>query len=1012
MATGTTPRIPIQPVEDPILCNPYAEPTEHWVFDPVTGEAQKQSGRREACYWYSTERARGVEYQGRLFAEENRVPLDLINDLRSDVRRWRDSRYEGATPVTKQLLAEWNRPDRARRLFFCQREAVETVIYLAEIRLSEKQTRFKPRFSEAHLSKLADQPENPDWTALRRLGCKMATGSGKTVVMAMLAAWTLCNRGQNPGDDRFPASILVVCPNLTVKERLQVLRPDVTGNYYDAFHIVPSKLRPLMRAGRILITNWHAFATESPHAEGGKNFAVVDKGEESPAAFTRRLLGDLADHGPILVLNDEAHHCYRPAPIAEPLAGDDAKAARSDREEATVWISGLDRINRGCGVRFCADLSATPFYIPGSGHPEGKPFPWLVSDFGLVDAIESGITKIPRLPVSDTTGRPDPMYFRLWDHITGDLSPGERLAGKAGKPKPDVVYRKAEAALQTLAGQWVERFQLVSCASDTTDKTPPVLIVVCDNVNIAEVFFRNISGETTVEAVDPDEETGEDDAGDEDEPAPRQRAKKPKPRVVHGRGKVFPEFFSNTPDAPRRTVRIDSRLLEQAESDDPNVKNRDAAEELRRIVATVGRVGEPGEQVRCVVSVAMLTEGWDANNVTHILGLRAFRSQLLCEQVVGRGLRRMDYTPDPATGRLTAEYVDVYGIPFSIIPFKGREVKQTAPEDRPKNHVHALPARKAFEIRYPVVEGYAFDLRRNAIKADVPAMEGLRVEPEHEPTAVFVKPQVGFRVGRPSALGPGQFVEQDRAEYYASNHPQTIQFEITRQVVNGLVGTDPQSAPDPKGNPKLRLQARHRLFPQVFRVVQEYVETKVDFRGVHPCELGLEKYVNRIYERLLSAIEPNDAEGESPLLPILDRYEPIGTTADVNFLTVRRCVGTEKSHINQVVLDTETWEQSTAFRLEQSPRVAFYARNDELGMVIGYDYEGQPHAYQPDFLVRLTDGRTVVLETKGYLMDQDRAKHAAAKRWVSAVNHWGQLGAWAFSVCSDPQRLGDLLAGL
>ena len=350
--------------------------------------------------------------------------------------------------------------------------------------------------------------------------------------------------------------------------------------------------------------------------------------------------------------------------------------------------------------------------------------------------------------------------------------------------------------------------------------------------------------------------------------------------------------------------------------------------------------------------------------------------------------------------------------PSQSSPSKGGAAKEAAPEDRTKNYVHALPERKAYEIRYPIVEGYVFDLRQNAIKADVSAMEGLRVEPEHEPTAVFVKPQVGYKLGGQSSLGPGEFVEQDRREYYASTHLQTIQFEITRQVVNALVGTDSRSAPDPRGNPKLRLQARHRLFPQVFRVVNEYVESKVDFRGVHPCELGLDKYVNRIVERLLSAIEPNDSAGESPLMPILNRYEPVGTTADVRFLTVRRCAGTEKSHINQVVLDTETWEQSTAFRLEQSPRIAFYARNVELGLVIGYDYEGEPHVYTPDFLAHLTDGRTLILETKGYMTDQDRAKHAAARRWVSAVNHWGQLGTWLFHVCLDPQRLPDELASL
>ena len=998
---ATAGAVPIQPVGSPILCNPFHEPTEHWVFDRVTGEAQKIPGRREACYWFRTDQARSAEYQGRLFAEENRVPLELINSLRYDVKRWRDSRYEGATPITKELLAEWSRDDRPRRLFFCQREAVETILYIAEIRLGGRRTRFAPKTTDAEIAGLSDSPEGPGLPSLRRLGCKMATGSGKTVIMAMLTAWTLCNRGRTPGDDRFPSAVLVVCPNLTVKERLQVLRPEIAGNYFDAFGIVPNKLRHLMRPGRVLVTNWHAFAPESPHSEGDERHRVVDKGPEGPEAFSDRLLSDLADSGPILVLNDEGHHCYRPAPHAENLVGDDARAANNDRYEATVWIDGLDRINAGCGVRFCVDLSATPFFLGSSGHPEGKPFSWLVSDFGLVDAIESGITKIPRLPVSDTTGRPDPKYFRLWDHMIDKAKPIDRLAGKAGKPKPEFLFKEAQGALNTLASQWAERFELIQSASDTSDKTPPVLIVVCDNVNIAEVFYRHISGETMEEEVEVDDFTD-----DEEESPSRGRSKKSKRRVTYGPGNVFPHYFSNTEEHPRRTVRIDSKLLEQAESANPNAKAKEAAEELRKIVATVGRVGEPGEQVRCVVSVAMLTEGWDANNVTHILGLRAFRSQLLCEQVVGRGLRRMDYTPDPATGLLTAEYVDVYGIPFSIIPFRGREADTPAPEDRPKNHVRALPERSAFEIRYPVVEEYAFDLRHNAIKANVGGMERLAIEPEHEPTAVFVQAQVGYRVGPPSASGPAEFIEHDREKYYASNHIQTIQFEIARLVVNALSNTDP------RGNSKLRFQSRHRLFPQVLRIVLDYVALKVDFRGVNECELGLEKYVQRIVGRLLAAIEPDESQGESPLLPILNKHEPMGSTADVDFKTVRPCFVTAKSHINLVALDTTTWESSSAFRLEQSRQVAFYARNDELGMVIPYLYEGEPRAYMPDFLVRLTDGRTVVLETKGYEPDIDKAKHEAAKRWVSAVTHWGQLGIWRFHICHDPQKLGIELNSL
>ena len=174
---------------------------------------------------------------------------------------------------------------------------------------------------------------------------------------------------------------------------------------------------------------------------------------------------------------------------------------------------------------------------------------------------------------------------------------------------------------------------------------------------------------------------------------------------------LFPDMLSND-EGISRTLRIDSKKLAEAESEDPRKNKTQAAEDLRRVVATIGKPGQPGEQIRCVVSVAMLNEGWDANNVTHILGLRAFSSQLLCEQVVGRGLRRMNYTPDPETGLLTEEYVDVYGIPFSVIPFKGRPTKKPEPIDKPKNHVRAMPERADFEIRFPVVEGYAFALKK------------------------------------------------------------------------------------------------------------------------------------------------------------------------------------------------------------------------------------------------------------------------------------------------------------
>ncbi len=1002
--------IPIQPVSRPILCSPYVEPDRHWVYDTQTGDAREEAGRRPASYWYRTQRTGSA--QRSLLAEEERDDLPLVNLLREDVRRWREANYRNATPVTRQLLAYWGRSDRARRLFFCQQEAVETVIYLNEILASGHKTGFAPRLSpqDYHtllaglrpsfitesepkvFPTLSDPPSAGELPALLRYGCKMATGSGKTVVMAMLIAWAFCNRGRVPGDARFPNAVLAVCPNLTIYERLQVLRTDRADNYYRHFDIAPSPLMPELLKGKVLISNWHKFAPESPHAESGKTWLVVDKGEESPDAFARRVLGELYERAPIMVLNDEAHHAYRPKPVEETSAL--TAEEQVEREEATVWVSGLDRLNASGGVKFVVDLSATPFYLGGSGYIEGSPFPWLVSDFGLVDAIESGIVKIPRLPVSDTTGKPEPKFFRLWQAIVSKLQPGEKLPG--GKPKPEVVWREAQDALTTLASQWQERASYLQDAKPGQEQAPPVMIIVADNTQIAELFYRNISGEQTMEIV----EAHDDDAeGADDEEGTASRKKKPKTRTVYGTGQLFPERFSNR-EGFRPTLRIDSRLLAEAESDDAKTSRKEAAQALRQVIDTVGKMGQPGEQVRCVVSVQMLTEGWDANNVTQILGLRAFLSQLLCEQVVGRGLRRMDYTVDPETGLLTEEYVDVYGVPFSVIPFRGRQAQTSAPEDQPKNHVHSDEARQHYEIRFPIVEGYAFALRNNIVTANVGAMEKLSLAPDLTPTAVFVKPQVGYQVGNPSIAGGFATATQDREAYYASTHPQTIKFEIARLVVGAL------SEGIEGAMPKLRLQGRHQLFPPVFRIVDAYVTQRVNFNGCHPCELGLETYVRRIVERLVAAIEPDTSGGEPPLLPRLNRCKPIGGTGEVNFKTTRPCVPTIRSHINQVVADTDSWEQAAVFRLEQAHNmVAFYARNDHLELSIPYEYFGITHAYFPDFVIRLTNGLTLLLEIKGEEREKDRAKHQAAQRWVSAVNHWAQLGQWAFHVCKNPQRV-------
>jgi type III restriction enzyme len=1009
-------QIPIQPVNNPILCNPYRLPDRHWVYDTQTGDAREEPVRRSAGYWYKTKRTGSAQMSLSGFAEENFDDLPLVNLLREDVARWRGSKYENATQVTKQLLAWWAREDRERRLFFCQLEAVETIIYLAEILGSGRRPRWNPKLSiedyqalmqgrapgfiasaeKSVVPTLMDRPNEAGTAGLVRYGCKMATGSGKTVVMAMLLAWAFCNRGRVPGDTRFPDAALIVCPNLTIRDRLQVLRPETRDNYFEQFDVVPSQLMPEMQKGKVLVTNWHLFAPESEHSEGGETFRIVQKGEENPEAFAKRTLQDLAERGRIMVLNDEGHHAYRPKPVGpeEKISAEE----KAEREEATVWVSGLDRLNKAVGIQFCVDLSATPFYIGGSGHPEGSPFPWIVSDFGLVDAIESGIVKIPRLPVATNTGRPDPEFLKLWEYVNSRLQPGEKLNG--GKPKPEAAWREAEAALRTLASQWIERFRQIAAAKPGQDVTPPVLIIVCDNTDIAEHFFGKISGEEVIEIAD-----AMADEDDEDDEEPKKRGKKPRTKTIYHGSVLFPEFSNSENLKP--TLRIDSKLLADAEAGQVSGTKKEAAARLREIVASVGRQGKPGAQVRCVVSVQMLTEGWDANNVTHVFGLRAFESQLLCEQVVGRGLRRMDYTIDPQTDLLTEEYVDIYGVPFSIIPFRGRGAGQGAPEDKPKNHVRAEDARKAFEIQFPIVEGYAFALKRNLVRCDVKPIPKTEIQPQSTPTAVFVKPQVGYQVGHASVTGGFETELQDREQYYRSVHLQTIKFVIARAVLQNLVeGVE-------GGKAKLKLRARNSLFPQVLRYVDEYVDSRVEWKGQNKSELGLEIYVKRIVDLLTLAIEPDEGSGEPPLLPILNRYKSTGSTSAVNFKTVKAVTGTTRSHVNWAVCDTGTWEQQAVFALEAAKKqVLAYTKNDHLEFTIPYEYLGTAHVYYPDFLVKLADGTTLILEIKGQQTPQDNAKHQAAARWVSAVNRWGQLGKWNFGVCREPVELRRTLEKL
>ena len=1013
--------LPVQvPVDEPILNKPYDVPESHWVYGS-DGVANKMPGRRPAAYFWSGRQA--GDRQGGLEGIEADVGserLTLVNALRQDVAKWRASGYENATVTTKKLLAHWHDKNRPRRFFFCQLEAVETIIYLREILASGRKPRWNTVVSPDDYKKLtqgvlqelsgkldgddqivattlpltlADKPKDENLKALTRHGCKMATGSGKTIVMGMLISWAFCNRGAVSGDTRFPSAVLICCPNLTVKERLEVLKPDTEGeNYYTAFNMVPNHMLGLMSKGKVLVTNWHVFQPESPHAEGGVNYAVVDKGEEGDDAFSRRVLKELYGQGEIMVLNDEAHHAYRPKQV-KVTAGEGevlGLAEKDEINEATVWVGGLDRINQAVGIGVCVDLSATPFYLGGTGHVEGSPFPWLVSDFGLVDAIESGLTKIPRLPVEDQTGRPSPQFFRLWDHIKEKCAPAEIMHGK---PKPEAAWREAQPALAMLTSQWKERFDSMQEAQAGQNYVPPVMIVVCDNTKMAEYFFERISGEKMVE-VDAETEEGED----EEAALPKAAGKRKLRRTYNPSSVIFQEL-ANTAEK-QVTVRIDSGLLNEAEAGAGSSKDKEA-QKLRELIATVGKKGKPGEHIRCVVSVQMLTEGWDANNVTQILGLRAFGSQLLCEQVVGRGLRRLIYDVGP-DGKLEAEYVDVYGIPFSIIPFKGREEGGKEPGDKPTNLVTAMPERAGLEIKFPNVEGYVFQLNREYIKCDVSRVEPIEIKITSAPNQIFVQPLVGLQDG---VIGGANFESKKhtREEFYAATHIDQILMWIAKEITDNL--TNPQL----ESSEKFRQTARHQLYKPVLDVVKKYVATRINFNGVDQRELALEMYFKRVIQLLTVAIRPDTESGEPPLLPVLNHFTPLGSSADVHFPTKKACHPIKKSHVNLVVLDSDEWERSAAQQLELSDEVVAFVKNDHLELAIPYAYDGIKYNYYPDFVVRMKSGLNLILEVKGQIRDKEPHKMEAAKRWVDAVNNWGRLGTWHYALTLDINEIPAIL---
>ena len=728
-------------IENPVLNSPYDEPPKHFYFteDGITDKIV--NSRRLSSYFIPVPppKKRGKQLALDTQWTQDRIrENEFINRIRARVGAWRQNGHPGATATTRRLLDYWRHPGRERRLFFCQIEAVETAVYLTEV---------APKSGDAWIGnqlRAANEAANP---ALFRVAFKMATGSGKTVVMTMLIAWHALNKLANQQDDRFSDTFLIVTPGITIRDRLRVLLPNDPQNYYRLHDIVPEPDRQELEKAKILITNFHAFLLREQTDAGRLTKAILAREgsspfTETPGQMVRRVCREFGGKRNILVINDEGHHCYRRKPDAEEpkLTGDERREADKRDQEARVWISGLEAVKRKIGLRAVYDLSATPFFLRGSGYAEGTLFPWVVSDFSLIDAIESGVVKVPRVPVADDSmiGR-QPTYRDLWlrirDHLPKKGRGTERLAGDPKLPA------ELEGAIQSLYGNYKRYYAEWEQNTEARDHglTPPVFIVVCNNTSVSKLVYDYIAGH-------------------------EKQLPRADPVLVPGKLPLFTNIEDRRWLPRPNTVLIDSEQLESGEAMSPDFK-RIAAHEiaefkadyrrrfpsrdletltdedlLREVLNTVGKPGKLGEQVKCVVSVSMLTEGWDANTVTHILGVRAFGTQLLCEQVVGRGLRRMSYVPNDE-GFFHPEYAEVYGVPFSFIPCAGSSARPK-PGPQPRR-VHSLPERAACEITFPRLLGYRYDLPAETLSAAFTAESILELSAADLPTETENAPIVG-----------------------------------------------------------------------------------------------------------------------------------------------------------------------------------------------------------------------------------------------------------------------------
>lgn len=986
----------------PVLNSPYDYPGRHWELDKSGQPTQQVLEKRRRAEFVTPipkpkKRKGSGEQASMAFDEGYGLSTEdqqyaheaVINAVRDEVDKWRripNSANWRVTPETARLLQHWRHHEFSGiRPFFCQVEAVETAIWLTEVapQLGKNGERFLKHLEDANAA------ANP---GLMRLALKLATGAGKTTVMAMIIAWQTVNAARRPNSRRFTRGFLLVAPGITIRDRLQVLKPNDPNSYYKSRELVPADMMEDLNKAKIVITNYHAFKLRERMelSKGGRLLLQGREGDpldtlETEGQMLQRVMPELMGMKSILVINDEAHHCYREKPESDEdaLKGDAKKEAEKNKEAARLWISGLGAVNRKLGVARVYDLSATPFFLSGSGYVEGTLFPWTMSDFSLMDAIECGIVKLPRVPVAENIpGNEMPMFRKLWEHIGKKMPKKGRGQSKALDPLSIPV--ELQTALQALYGHYEKTYQLWK---QSGVKVPPCFIVVCNNTATSKLVYDYISGFV---------QENEDGTSN----------------IVNGRLELFRNYDGNDNQLARpNTLLIDSEQLESGEALDKSFRDLasdeidrfkrealqrggdlanqiragndiDDATLLREVMNTVGKEGQLGGSIRCVVSVSMLTEGWDANNVTHVLGVRAFGTQLLCEQVIGRALRRQSYEVNEK-GLFNVEYADVLGIPFD---FTAKPV--IAPPQPPRETVQVkavLPERESLEISFPRVAGYRVELPEDRLSAQ------FTDDSIFELTPAIVGPSITKNAG---IIGEDVDLSLDHIKDMRRS---SLLFHLTQRLLY-------TKWRDPGEEPQLH------LFGQLKRITKEWLDTCLVCKGdTYPGLLMYQALADVACDRITAAITRAE-HGKKPIKAVLDPYNPTGSTVYVNFntsKTERYETDSRRCQLNWVILDSD-WEAEFCRVAEAHPKVLAYVKNHNLGLEAPYRYASENRKYRPDFIVQVNDGNgeddplNLIVEIKGYRGEDAKEKKSTMDTyWVPGVNQLGAYGRWAFAEFID-----------